>query len=415
MKIDRQSPRNPGKRVKHPTPKGSPPPNSAIAALKNRAPGIAIGLLICAFAVVVVLPRLRPDGARKTRAASAGDVAAVSHHPDRTSIVPQPKVDSVASGAQRLAPAAKSIRQNPVSAQLTVPDRTVDTSGQTPSIKQSNPKAVGLLRQVLAMVVHGPAFHAKVRETVWTNGRAVVGVGTYEQAGGSSGRFNLQVTMHDGDGKHRLQQISDGRLAWTRTEIAGGVSLRRVDVGRLDEWVRNSLGETELAPRLTVGAWAELLCNVERDYTLDVVAASLEEEAVWVLTGELRDDRRTRIHQANARKDKEWPMLYPTRIRIAVRAKSDPKTRIGELLPIRFEFWSDPIAASEDEDDPAAKNGRLITLIELYAIQPINPPSAERFRFENQDDEVNFTNETDRYIEQFGVQLTERELRQLRR
>ena len=29
--------------------------------------------------------------------------------------------------------------------------------------------------------------------------------------------------------------------------------------------------------------------------------------------------------------------------------------------------------------------------------------------------EVNFTNETDRYIEQFGVQLTERELRQLRR
>ena len=76
---------------------------------------------------------------------------------------------------------------------------------------------------------------------------------------------------------------------------------------------------------------------------------------------------------------------------------------------------SDPIAAAEDEDDPAAKNGRLITLIELYAIQPINPPSAERFRFENQDDEVNFTNETDRYIEQFGVQLTERELRQLRR
>ncbi len=85
-----------------------------------------------------------------------------------------------------------------------------------------------------------PSFHAKVRETVWTNGREVVGVGTYEQAGGGSGRFNLQVTMHDGDGKHRLQQISDGRLAWTRTEIAGKVSLRRVDVGRLDEWVGKS-------------------------------------------------------------------------------------------------------------------------------------------------------------------------------
>jgi hypothetical protein len=67
----------------------------------------------------------------------------------------------------------------------------------------SHTQAVDLLRAVIEMVVHGPAFDAKVRETVWTTGRSVVGVGTYEQAGGGSGRYNLLVTMHDGDASYR--------------------------------------------------------------------------------------------------------------------------------------------------------------------------------------------------------------------
>ena len=52
-----------------------------------------------------------------------------------------------------------------------------------------------------AIWLTAPLSIAKVRETVWATGREVVGVGTYEQAGGGSGRFNLQITMHDGDGQ----------------------------------------------------------------------------------------------------------------------------------------------------------------------------------------------------------------------
>ena len=283
-----------------------------------------------------------------------------------------------------------------------------------PAQEQSDPRAAELLRRVLTNLVRGPSFHAKVRETIWTNGREVVGVGTYEQAGGASGRFNLQVTMHDGDGKHRLQQISDGRLAWTRTEIAGRVTLRRVDVGRLDEWVSKSLGDTAIAPRLTVGAWAELLTTIQRDHVLAVVGAKLEDEPVWVLTGRLKADRRAEILAESGRS--QWPMLYPTRVHIAIRSKPDPVSGFGELLPIRFEFWSDPVASTESASQSENEaGGRLITLIELYSVQPITPPPAERFRFENQEAEVNFVNETDRYIELFGIHLTERELRQLRR
>ena len=101
----------------------------------------------------------------------------------------------------------------------------------------SQPQAAALLDRTIGGLANGPAFNAKVRQRVWAVGREVGGIGTYEQAGYGSGRFNLQIAMFDGSGKHTLQQISDGRLAWTRTEIADKVELRRVDVGRLDEWI----------------------------------------------------------------------------------------------------------------------------------------------------------------------------------
>ena len=282
--------------------------------------------------------------------------------------------------------------------------------------QQSQPQAVALLRKAMEMVVLGPAFDAKVRETVWTTGRKVVGVGTYEQAGGGSGRFNLQVIMHDGDGKHRLQQISDGRLAWTRSEIAGKVSLRRVDVGRLDQWIKGA-SKSNISPGLQVGAWAEMLSQVERDYVLQVNEGSLKEEPVWVVSGQLRKLKRDEI-MANSKRE-EWPELHPTRVMIAIQGQSNAETGFGKLLPVRMEFWSSPASAKgKERTDPSVaikRDGRLITLVELYSIRPITPPPVERFRFENHDAEVNFVNETDRYIQLYGVELTERQRRQLMR
>ncbi len=263
--------------------------------------------------------------------------------------------------------------------------------------------------RVLHFIVNGPAFDAKVRETVWATGRDVVGVGTYEQAGGGSGRYNLQVTMHDGDGKHRLQQISDGRLAWTRTEIAGKVSHRRVDVGRLNEWVQEASRQLPISPGLKVGGWAEMLSTIERDYVLSVDSARLKGVAMWVITGELRQSRREQVLADSKRR--EWPLLHPTLVRVAVRKKPDPETGFGQLLPVHIEFRSDAVGS----DEATGKSLRpLITLIELYSIRPISPPPAERFRFENHDAEV-IINETDRYIQLYGVSLTDLQRRQLRR
>ncbi|MCG8649107.1 MAG: hypothetical protein MI861_04705 [Pirellulales bacterium] len=277
----------------------------------------------------------------------------------------------------------------------------------------SDPQALRLLQEVVRQITHGPAFDAKVRERVWATGREVVGVGTYEQAGGGGGQFNLQITMLDGGGKHRLQQISDGRLAWTRTEIAGKVTLRRVDVGRLNEWVRLSGREVDIAPGLKVGGWAEMLDTIQQDYVLTVDNAKLGSRAVWVITGQLRDEARARIQLLSNHDN--FPELCPTKVRVVIAAKPNPETGFGQLLPIQFQFWSDPVAAPPQGDQPARRQGRLITLIEIYSIRPITPPSIERFRFENDNAEVNFTNETDRYIQRYGVQLTAGQRRQLRR
>ncbi len=165
---------------------------------------------------------------------------------------------------------------------------------------RSDPKAIELLHQILNFIGNGPAFDAKVRETVWASGREVMGVGTYEQTGGGSGQYVLQISMLDGDGKHRLQQISDGKLAWTRTEIAGEVSLRRVDVGRLEEWVRGTTDESELSPKLKVGAWGEMLSTLQRDYFVRMDTARLKLEPTQepvpmrVLIGDLKPNRRAR-------------------------------------------------------------------------------------------------------------------------
>ena len=303
-----------------------------------------------------------------------------------------------------------------------MPARAFDSAssqgGQATS-SGDNPQAIVLLKRVLQQLVHGPAFHCKVRETVWTNDREVIGVGTYEQAGQGTGRYHLQVTMHDGSGRHRLQQISDGRLAWTRTEIASGITLRRVDVSRLDEWVGKSNASDLIAPRYTVGAWVELLSTIKRDYELDLVGATLEQETVWVIKGELRSRRRVDIMSRGDRTS--WPMLFPTRVHIAIASRPSESTDVGTLLPLRFEFWSDPtsptlggLSSQESLENPDSGR-RLITLIELYSFQPIIAPPVERFRFENQEAEVNFINETDRYIQMHGIQLTEREKLQLRR
>ncbi len=279
----------------------------------------------------------------------------------------------------------------------------------------SQDAAHDLVEQVIHRLAFGRPFDAKIRQRVWTAGREMVGVGTYEQAGGGTGCFNMQVTMHDGDGQHTLQQISDGRLAWTRSMISDKVVLRRVDVGRLNEWVRDvsrqkNPSPNHVPPKLKVGALTEMLDTIRRDY--DLRMGKIKSAPLLGISGTLSSEARKRILLESGAKD--WPELFPTRIMVAIAAEPLPQTNFGQGLPVRIEFWSDPVVANSSSEK-AEPQGRLISLLELYSVRPIDAPPVERFRFETQDYSINIINETDRYLRRYGVRLTDSQRKLLRR
>ncbi len=99
------------------------------------------------------------------------------------------------------------------------------------STAQAADKARLLATRTIERLVYGDAFDAKLRQRVWVGGREIIGVGQYEQAGGGTGRYIMELSMHDGDNKQSLRQLSDGRLTWTRTQIGAEIAIGRVDLG----------------------------------------------------------------------------------------------------------------------------------------------------------------------------------------
>ncbi len=183
----------------------------------------------------------------------------------------------LAGAQQKLAGAQQEL----VGAQQESAPRVAGHSADPPTAA-SQPQALALLNQVIKRITMGPAFAAKVRQRVWTAGREVIGVGIYEQAGGGSGRFNLHLSMHDGDGKHTLQQISDGRLDLDANGDRRESSLetcRRRPAGRMGAIADDPKGD--LPPRLKIGAWAEMLDTIKRDYILTIGTSNCSPDRCW--------------------------------------------------------------------------------------------------------------------------------------
>lgn len=271
-------------------------------------------------------------------------------------------------------------------------------------------------------IVHGPAYDASLRQTVWSTDREVIGVGTVIVGGQGTGRYRVDMTMHDGLSKHAMIQISDGRLAWTRSQVGNSISLRRVDVSRLDTWVRDnpdveadwsdSMDHSKLSPGQRVGGLVEMIEGLTRGHQLQLATAQLAGSAVAVVTATLDTQGRVALCQSSGT-DQLSP-LQPTQIRVVIAGQDDIKTGFGRGLPIRLEFWSDPILLTT-QDDAGGKKRRLVSLLELHSLRQIEPPDATEFRYENRDAEIEFVNETDRYLIKYGIRLTEAQRAQLRR
>lgn len=331
----------------------------------------------------------------------------------------------------------------------------------TPAFRSdsTDPRASLLVARTLERLALGDAFDAKLRQRIWVGGREVVGIGRYEQSGEGSGRLSLEMTIHDGDSRHELRQISDGKLAWFRSQVGDAISLRRVDVGRIkeiyqelsrpnDPLLGNRQGGVVLAsaarrgemadpvaPWLRVGGLVELLDRIAEDYDLRITQGKVDGVPVWILRGSLNVDARDRIMRDRSPGD--WPALCPHEVRVAIAAVGDD-SGFGVGLPLRIEYWSEPPRATqrpagpEGAAQPSAEtsetaqpnaeemvpdseshpnsastappvgetpSGRLISLLEIYAIRKIRPSPEQRFRFEREERDISFSNDTRSYLD----------------
>lgn len=310
-----------------------------------------------------------------------------------------------------------------------------------PQRPASDDPAAVLATRTIERLALGDAFDAKLRQRTWVGGREVVGIGRYEQSGEGSGRLSLEMTIHDGDSRHELRQISDGKLAWFRAEVGDLVTLRRIDVGRVKELHHELTRSTDpaavfpttitepldrnkgVSPWMRIGGLIELIDQIAQDFDLRVTRGKIDDEPVLILKGTISDQAKRRILKSDAARD--WPDLHPYEVRVAIAAVGD-ETGFGVGLPLRIEFWSEPtreppapgpaeVPATpvSSSEPPAAKavgtnekpTGRLISLLEIYSIRKIRPSPEQRFRFEREERDVTFSNDTSLYLERLEKSL----------
>lgn len=293
-------------------------------------------------------------------------------------------------------------------------------SRSEPRPDASEPSPAQWLEEVIARVVAGPPADAKLRQTVRAGGHEFVGVGSFISRGENTGRYRMQLSIHDGQGKHTLAQISDGRLAWTRTEIGDDVIVRRVDVSRLEQTasrqlsgftpsrgvpetsagLNNAIHPARVTPGRRVGGIAELLDEVIRHYELRLRAGRLNDTKVFVASGELKLETRDRWIQAAGG---TMPSLQPTSVNVIVAGRDDPETGFGRGWPVRIEYFGDPIDVAPVDIEPSAGGSTspkrpLISVIELHSIRQRSQISDGAFRYQSQQGDVDFVDDTDRYL-----------------
>ncbi len=293
--------------------------------------------------------------------------------------------------------------------QITPPAATA----ASPPPPASSPAATARIDRTIARLVHGGALDAKLRMRVWVQNREVVGVGRYEQAGRGTGRFAMQMSIHDGSDQHTLQQISDGKLLWKQQQIGAGHTLERTNVGRLDQWRAETTGgrEERLPPSTRIGGLVEILEDIAATHVLKLAGGKLDDVPVWILSGQRRDP----IAPAGS-VDPAAAELVPTRV-VVVIDRDDETANPVAGLPRRIEYWSDPLGGDQSLADgtPVPPTRRLISLLELHAVRSIRTPPPERFQFNPGGASPHFADVTDRYLDRFGIRLSERQARTLRR
>lgn len=243
--------------------------------------------------------------------------------------------------------------------------------------------ADSIAQRLLSASMHalhaGPPLDAKLRQTINIAGQPLVGVGRYQQAGSSSGKFRFELKIPTAAGTCFALQTNDGRLAWMSRKLGEEARIERVDLARLSQ----KRSGYRLPAIHRVGGLIELLDRIGQDFTLDAVDGRLEDEPVVILRGSLNLAARQRLEQSLG--SPQMPDYLPDLVRIALARSSDPEWLVRRIEYVRS-------GASETPE-------KLLSVLEVYEVAVGGPVDEQRFQFDADHRNVEILNVTDRYLE----------------
>jgi hypothetical protein len=247
---------------------------------------------------------------------------------------------------------------------------------------------------------------ARIRQRVDLFGHKPVGSGTYfEQRVENEPypRFRLSLRVRLGEQSSTLLQICDGRRSWTYGELDGSETLSRIDVDR----VQRVLEEKGDAGRLSVmGKWPglgglpRLLRGLHANFKFTPVGQTRlsDQLTAWTLRGEWNREMLTKLlpgqkEAIDQGKPPDWSRL-PEHLADHVVLYLGTADR----FPYRIEYRRrDP----DRKEGPSGPQSKAIGTLEFRQVDLAAsiPPG----RFDYQPGDVEWTDQTDRFLEDLGL------------
>ncbi len=263
-----------------------------------------------------------------------------------------------------------------------------------------DPEAV--VRRAIWQAVWGEPIASRVRQKISMFGKELVGVGSYCHAGKGTSKLKWQMRFASAEAVTNYLQISDGRLLWTSQQVDERIEVNRVDLDPIRERIgavrESDLSNPLLAMELAVGGQAELLRSLYHRYDWEsAVPAKLDQQPVWLLTGEIRQQppipaARAPIDQAMQSASQTG--LLPERVRLALG-----RTEQFPFFLHRIEYFKKKEADGNTFWDP-------ITVIEFFEVSAPEALEPELFQYEVRDTVEAIQDDTSKYLPASPLHLT---------
>lgn len=251
-------------------------------------------------------------------------------------------------------------------------------------------QAAALMRQVVATAEARQSIVAKVRQQTDLYGHKLVGSGLYMQQGrGVDRRFRFELKMPIGDRLGTFEQICDGNNLWFRQDLAGKLTLNRLELARVREAARDGAGQGISlfglgSQGLTIGGLPKLLRNLERSFQFtSITQYRLDTVEVWIVQGDWREERlfelfpeqRERVAKGKNFSTGKVAEHFPDRVRLFIGR--------ADLFPYRIEYWQRKTSTTKDGPVETAHFPLLMELFEVQLDVPVDP---SRFLYKPGDD-----------------------------